>query len=97
MQVYFKDEKLDDESAQLFGSLSTYMMMGIPFKFDGSVNTVPLSNCLNKVTQFHCVFFHNLIDRTKEKCESVYMKIGSIIKLFLLNPGTILTHQKRQV
>ena len=97
MQNYLKDKSLEDETAQSFESFYTHILMGISFIFDSSMNILPHFTDLNKHINFRHVFLHNLIDSTKERCEAVFSKIGSILKMFLLSTTTISTSKTPSV
>ena len=85
MQTYLKDKQLEDDTAQAFESLYTHITMGISFVFDSSVNIIPPFHRLNKNISFRRIFLQNLIGETKDRCDSVFSKIGSLIKIFILD------------
>ena len=85
-QNYLNNVTITEETTQSLEVFYTHLCMALSFVFeDQHTELLPAFEQLDRNINFQEIFLDNLFGPTREKCYSVFSKIGSLLKIYLLS------------
>lgn len=91
METHLKSKVLENDTVNELEKLYTSIIMAVSFVFEMDASFLPTYNMLNRDIDFADIFLTNLVGNTLSKCESVYSRLGSILKSCLTSTTCIST------
>ena len=89
METYLKDKAMPDDSVRSIEQMYNDIVMSLTFVFEQDLTFIPSYSCLSRDIDFEDIFLKKLHGITLKKCNSVYSRLGSILKSRLTATGFI--------
>ena len=91
METYLKDKSMPDDSVRSIEQMYNDIVMSLTFVFEQDLPFIPSYSLLSRDIDFDDIFLKKLHGITLKKCQSVFTRLGSILKSRLTSPTFIST------
>ena len=89
MESYLKDKTVASDSVRDIEKMYVDILMSLTFIFEMDLSFLPPFGGLGRDIDFESIFLRNLHGFTKQKCKSIFLRIGTILKSHLTSSNYI--------
>ena len=89
MESYLKDKIVASDSVRDIEKLYVDILMSLTFVFETDLHFLPPFGSLGRDIDFSLLFLRNIHGFTLQKCKSIFLRLGTILKSHLTSPSFI--------
>ena len=93
METYLKDRTISNDTTSQIEKMYVDILMSLTFVFEQDLSFLPPYGSLGRDINFEEIFLRNLHGFTLQKCKSVFLRLGTILKSRLTSKTYINTKQ----